>query len=154
MSFASILSEPATDIRTPTVAPSVPKNPRKQSTSQRPSPAKVEIMKDTAQKREAPTVATYGTSDLATGPLVYTNGYTPAYPKPRIILTARENEKVSKALASIDEAGFSDVETTGFDVEKEQYIEKSKKRALEVGEVEARKRKVCKHKLCYEFETH
>jgi uncharacterized protein YprB with RNaseH-like and TPR domain len=146
MSFASILSEPATDIRTP-AASSVSKNPRKSSISQKPSPAKVDNVKDSAQKREASAIANYGTSDVAAGPFINTNGYTPAYPKPRKVLTARENEKVSKALASIDEFVFSDVETTGFDAEEERYIEKGKKRALEVSEAETRKRKVCTHKL-------
>jgi DNA topoisomerase VI subunit B len=146
MSFASILSEPATDARNPVVS-SVPKNPRKSSTSQRPCPAKVDNVKDSAQKSEASTIANYGTSDLAAGPFINTNGYTPAYAKPRKVLTARENEKVSKALALIDEFVFSDVETTSFDAEEERYIEKGKKRALQVSEAETRKRKVCKHML-------
>jgi hypothetical protein len=140
MSFASILSEPATSIRTPTMTSSVPKGPRKPPASQKVSPAKTENAKDPAQKREPSVAATYGTS----GGLIHANGYPPALPKPRRILTPRENERVSKALALIDETVFSDVETTGFDVEREQYNEKSKKRALEVGELEARKRKVCK----------
>lgn len=137
MSFASILSEPATSIQTPTMASSVPKGPRRPPASQKVSPAKTEYVKDPAQKREA---AAYGTSSG----LIHANGYPPTLPKPRRILTPRENEKVSKALALIDETVFSDVETTGFDVEREQYNEKSKKRALEVDELEARKRKVFK----------
>ena len=153
MSFASILSEPATDVRTPTMTPSIPKSSRNPSTSQNPSPAKIETAKDAAQKRETSVVAAYPTSDLATGPSIHLNGYTPAYSKPRRILTTRENEKVSKALVSIDEAAFSDVETTGFDAEKKQYIEKSQKRALEVDEVETRKRKVGRQKLRDEHET-
>ena len=143
MSFASILSEPATSIRTPTMAPSAPKNSRKPPTSQKISSTKIENAKDAAQKREASVATTYGTSSAP----IHANGYPPALPKPRRILTPRENERVSKALASIDETVFSDVETTGFEVEREQYYEKSKKRALEVGELEARKRKVRKHNL-------
>lgn len=142
MSFASILSEPTANICPPTVAPSIPKNPRKPSSSQRPSPTKVDSLKDASQKRETSIMTTYGTSDAGAGPL-NTNGYTPNDPKPRRVLTARENEKVSKALALIDETDFSDVEHPGFDAEEEKYIEKSKKRALAVDEVEARKRKVC-----------
>jgi hypothetical protein len=125
------------------MAPSVPKNLRKPPTSQKVSLVKTENAKDSTQKREASVAATYG---ISSG-LVHANGYPPTLPKPRRILTPRENEIVSKALASIDETVFSDVETTGFDVEREQYNEKSKKRALEVGELEARKRKVCKHSL-------
>jgi hypothetical protein len=152
MSFASILSEPATSIRTPPMAPLVPKNLRKPPTSQKVSLAKTENAKDLAQKREASVAATYG---ISSGLMIHANGYPPALPKHRRILTPRENEIVSKALASIDEIAFSDVETTGFDVEREQYNEKSKKRALEVGELEARKRKVCKHNLPpYQYETH
>jgi|ERR1700722_12116711 hypothetical protein len=143
MSFASILSEPATSIQTPPMAPSVPKNLRKPPTSQKVSLAKTENARDSTQKREASVAATYG---ISSG-LIHANGYPPTIPKPRRILTPRENEIVSKALASIDETVFSDVEITGFDVEREQYNEKSKKRALEVGELEARKRKVCKHNL-------
>lgn len=101
---------------------------------------------DAAHKMDVSTVPSYGTSDLAPVALIHTNGYAPSYPKPRRVLTARENEVVSKALASIDEAVFSDVETIGFEAEKKRYIEKSKKRALEVGELETRKRKVWKHK--------
>jgi DNA helicase INO80 len=149
MSFASILSEPAADIRTPTVAPSIPKNARKPSTSQRPSPTKVDSLKDASQKRETSIMTTYGTSDAGAGPF-NTNGYTPNDPKPRRVLTARENEKVSKALALIDETDFSDVENPGFDAEEEKYIEKSKKRALAVDEVEARKRKVCEKQAVLE----
>src|SRR2546423_12221086 len=150
MSFASILSEPATSIRTPPMAPSVPKNPRKPPTSQKPSPAKIDNAKDPTQKREASVAANYG---ISSG-LMRANGYPPALPKPRRILTPRENERVSKALALIDETVFSDVETAGFDVEREQYNEKSKKRALEVSELEARKRKVREHNLPYKYETH
>jgi len=150
MSFASILSEPATSIQTPPMAPSVPKNLRKLPTSQKASPAKIENAKDPAQKREASAAATYG---ISSG-LMHANGYPPALPKPRRILTPRENERVSKALALIDETVFSDVETTGFDMEREQYNEKSKKRALEVSELEARKRKVCKDNLPYGYEIH
>jgi hypothetical protein len=145
MSFASILSEPATSIQTPAVAPSAPKNPRKPSTSQKASPTKTENAKDPAQKRDALLGATYGTSSG----MLQANGYPSALPKLRRILTPRENERVSKALALIDETAFSDVETTGFAAEKEQYSEKSKKRALEVGELEARKRKVCKYAPLY-----
>jgi DNA helicase INO80 len=148
MSFASILSDPAADIRAPTVASLVPKNVRKLSTSQRPSPTKAESLKDAPQKRET-SMTIYGTFDAAAGPL-NTNGYTPSNPKPRRVLTARENDKVSKALASIDESGFSDVENPGFDAEEEKYVEKSKKRALAVDEVEARKRKVCKEQAVLE----
>jgi hypothetical protein len=147
MSFASILSEPAADIHTPNVAPSDPKHPRKPSTSQRPSPTKVDSLKDAAPKRETSIMTSYGISDTAAG-LLNTNGYTPSNPKPRRVLTARENDKVSKALATIDDTGFSDIENPGFDTEEEKYIEKSKKRALAVDEVEVRKRKVCKNKLC------
>jgi hypothetical protein len=150
MSFASILSEPATSVRTPTMASSVPKNPRKPPTSQKVSPIKTENTKDAAQKRGASLAATYETSSG----LMHANGYSPALPKPRRILTPRENESISKALALIDETVFSDVETTGFDVERALYNEKSKKRALEVGELEARKRKVCKYNPPYKYEAH
>ena len=133
--------------------PSIPKPSRKPSTSHISSPAKDDNAKDAIQKRETSVVAASGASDLATGPSTHTNGYIPI-PKPRKILTAQENERVSKALASIDDAVFSDVETLGFDAEKKQYLEKSKKRALEVGEAETRKRKVFNQTLWYAYDTH
>ena len=148
MSFASILSEPATN-----VTPSAPKSSKKPSMSRKFSPVEVGIEKDAAQKRETSVIPVSEAPGFATGHSKRMNGYIPT-PKPRKILTARENEKVSKALALIDEAVFSDVETAGFDAEEMQYLERSKKRALEVGEVEARKRKVCKGKLCHDYETH
>ena len=153
MSFASILSEPATTIRTPTMAPSVPKASRKTSASQKTSPMNVDSAEDAAQERETSVVAAYGGSDVPAGLSIQMNGYTPA-PKPRKVLTAQENDKVSTALALIDEAVFSDVETSGFDAEKGQYLEKSKKRALEVGELETRKRKVCNLPLRYTYQAH
>ena len=135
------------------MTPSLPKPSTKPSTSQISSPAKVDNAKDATQKRETSVVAASGASDLVTGPSAHINGYTPI-PNPRRILTAQENERVSKALASIDDAVFSDVETLGFDAEKKQYLEKSKKRALEVGEAETRKRKVFDQSRCYAYDTH
>ena len=71
-----------------------------------------------------------------------TNGCGPAVSKPRRTLTALENERVAKAIEDIDGLAFSDVESSNFDEEKELYKRKSKKRALEVDEIEIIKRKV------------
>lgn len=63
-------------------------------------------------------------------------------PKPRKILTEKEADKILKALAMIDEGPLSDVDDGSFYEQKEQYKQKSRKRAADIGEAELQKRKV------------
>lgn len=62
--------------------------------------------------------------------------------KPRKTLTSRESEKVMRALADMDDASFSDVDTVGFYEQKERFKQRSRKRAADLAEVEADKHKV------------
>ena len=142
MSFASILSEPASNHHAASVSLTTAKTARKTSISQKTSHTKLEKMKEPVNDNKLSSTAIHATSNLTSDGHLSTNGYTPPPPKPRKMLTARENEKVSKALADIDEAVFSDIDTLGFDIERKRYLAKSRKRALEVDEVEMLKRKV------------
>ncbi len=142
MSFASILSEPALNNHDVSMSPTTAKTARKTSISQKPSHTKVEKMKEPVLDIKLSPAANYATSNFTSDGQLRTNGYTPALPNPRRVLTARENEKVAKALADIDEAMLSDVDSLGFDIERKRYAAKSRKRALEVDEVETVTRKV------------
>ena len=75
-----------------------------------------------------------------------TNGVTEP-PKilhpPRRIMSEKETEMVNKYMVEIDNAEKSDVEAPGFEQERERYILKGKKRALDVERAESIRRKVC-----------
>ena len=66
---------------------------------------------------------------------------TPMPSKPRKVLSSSEHERVSKALAAIEDLDPHEVYTAGFETEHEQYLQRSKKRARQVVEVEGNKRK-------------
>ncbi len=63
--------------------------------------------------------------------------------KPRKMLTAAETEKVTTALARIDDTPLSDIETGDFDVERERYTQRNKKRSRHLTESDGNQRKVC-----------
>ena len=63
-------------------------------------------------------------------------------PKPRKVLSRSEIERVSKELSKIEETPLSDTETGGFEEQRQMYRERTKKRARQVEDVEAQKRKV------------
>ena len=75
-----------------------------------------------------------------------TNGLLYEAPKlvilPRKTLSGPENDKVRDAMAQIDEAPLSDVESPGFDEAKEKYEQRRRKRGREQDETEHSKRKV------------
>ncbi|KAL4734885.1 SNF2 family N-terminal domain-containing protein [Aspergillus similis] len=77
-----------------------------------------------------------------------TNGVTEP-PKiirpPRRIMSEKETEMVNKYMAEIDNAEKSDVEAPGFEQERERYILKGKKRALDVERAESIRRKRRRH---------
>lgn len=71
------------------------------------------------------------------------NGVDPSKaPRPRKILSEKESEVVNKYMAEIDNAEKSDVEAPGFEKERERYLLKGKKRALDVERAEGLRRKV------------
>jgi len=60
----------------------------------------------------------------------------------RLTMSDKENEKVAKAMADIDAMDLSDVDAPEFSREREDFRRRSSKRALEIENVEAGKRKV------------
>ena len=62
--------------------------------------------------------------------------------KPLAKTTHKDNEKVQKALADIDAMDLSDIESPVWVVAKQEHAQRGQKRALEVEEAEATKRKV------------
>jgi DNA helicase INO80 len=75
-----------------------------------------------------------------------TNGLLYEAPKPVLLprktLSGPENDKVRDAMAQIEEALLSDVESPGFDEAKEKYEQRRRKRGREQDETEHSKRKV------------
>ncbi|KAL6229703.1 hypothetical protein BDW75DRAFT_224591 [Aspergillus navahoensis] len=79
---------------------------------------------------------------------VPTNGVTepPKFIRPpRRIMSEKETEMVNKYIAEIDNAEKSDVEAPGFEQERERYILKGKKRALDIERAEGIRRKRRRH---------
>lgn len=146
MSFANILSEPAAQARHQDHSSAAARLSRKASTPRKSSPVKAENSKLFFDPHRHPSITPAAPVHEAPSPLIegtlQVNGYKASPPKPRRALTVRENEKVTKALAQIDDAALSDVDESIFVGEKERYMQKCKKRALEVDEVETTKRKV------------
>jgi chromatin-remodeling ATPase INO80 len=145
MSFASILSEPATR-----VVPSQDKMllasrpfqiPASDSNFDRPETVKMENQQDMPP---APPAAHVSPKPMLNGHEVsVTEPACKSAVKPRKALTAKEHENISRAMEAIESQTLSDVEESDFTVEKELYVQKTKKRAWEVEELENTKRKVC-----------
>ena len=145
MSFASILSEPVAQAPASRMSPSPMKTSRRTTASAKASPIKLEKHKDSTEERPmssiTPVGIVNGVAKPVNGEAATSNGWAAPLPKPRRVLTACENDKVAKALAEINEAELSDLETAEFESERRRYQEKTKKRVLEVSEVEMTKRK-------------
>lgn len=62
--------------------------------------------------------------------------------KPRMSLTTKELDSISRAMDVVESRLLSDVEDPSFAVEKERYTQKNRKRALDIEEAENVKRKV------------
>lgn len=62
--------------------------------------------------------------------------------KPLYKTTHKDNEKIQKALADIDAMDLSDIESPTWVPAKQEHTQRGQKRALEVEEAEATKRKV------------
>jgi hypothetical protein len=69
------------------------------------------------------------------------SGHLTVGSKVRSTTSDKENE-VNMAAAKIDETELSDLEVTEFEDFKTKFIEKSRKRALEIERLDAAKRKV------------
>lgn len=161
MSFASILSGPAEE-RSPPKRPSplpeaappapapapapVPPTPAVAATP----PAVKEVESTPAPRPEKKTPAERrrrNADKKAADAAAATNGAAGApvtYPsRPRKMLSERDMEAVNRALAEIDQADKSDVESPGFEAERERYTLKGKKRALGAEKAENIRRKVC-----------
>ncbi len=144
MSFANILSEPATrSIPAQDRIPLASKS--SQNTTVDPSSMKGPTVKMEIEQASPPAVspasaATKSIRDIAEKTIAAPTLKPLA--KPRKSLTVKENESISRAMEAIESQSPSDVEGSEFAAEKERYAQKCRKRALELEEVESSKRKV------------
>lgn len=144
MSFASILSEPATKT-TPSqdkarLASKLSHMPPTESTPIKPEKVKVET--DYNMTSAAPTAQAAPRRVLNGHERVLDGLAARAEVKPRRTLTIRELENISRAMNAIDSQPLSDVEGSDFANERTRYAHRRRKRALELEEVENVKRKV------------
>ena len=145
MSFASILSEPATKSHPHSQSPIAVKVAQKPPSPGEASSAKAEKIEvsDEAHHKSSVTsnAAFYETAQpLVRGP-PSAKGHTPML-EPRRSLTALENERVNRAMAGIEDTALSDLESPEFDLGRHHCSQKAKKRALQCEEIENTKRKV------------
>jgi hypothetical protein len=143
MSFASILSEPATK--------AIPqeKVPLGSKSSQMPAADSPSVKVDDVKMEVDHTMPMTASRAHATAQPVL-NGREPSISdlapklvlKPRKSLTAKENESISRAMEALESQSVSDVEESDFPAERERYAQKSRKRALELDDAENIKRKV------------
>jgi hypothetical protein len=145
MSFASILS--SSNQETAPLRDSDSKlNPRKTSLGRKLSSDGMEDMTGIPENYPQPVTTSKpiinGVSTAVANDESKNHIPIPPEVKPRTKLTSSENERVMKALASIDATDYSDVETPGFSDARERYMQRSKKRAHEAEQMEANKRKV------------
>ncbi len=143
MSFASILSEPATQV--------VPSQDKMRLASKAPQLPTVDSS-NRADEVKLEDDQTYPpTTSVPNSPRKpMLNGHVPSLTessvkppiRPRRSLTTQEHERISRAMEALDSQPLSDVEESDFATEKERFMEKTKKRALELEEVDNMKRKV------------
>ncbi|KAI9729984.1 MAG: putative DNA helicase ino80 [Cirrosporium novae-zelandiae] len=145
MSFASILSGPTESSEPTPRAQSTPRQTRKSSNVSKILEAPSMDTKSSRSTKEDPvTPAPVRVPDVkpeeneAPEPEVVKRD---APVKQRTMLSEREKEKVSKAMARIDVMELSDVDSPKFEDERKAYQSKSKKRELEIQASEAGKRK-------------
>lgn len=140
MSLSSIMSSGA-DPEPPAKSQQLPPiNPEPRRLS-RPSVANPLFVKQEAMTSPAP--ADLPPHDNGVPPRAAYEAMPPvgSAPPSREIPVADEAE-VDKALAKIETTEMNDLDVPGFDREKEKYIQMSRKRALDVDNAEAGKRKV------------
>jgi chromatin-remodeling ATPase INO80 len=146
MSFASILSEPATHMTPSQNKAPLPASAAKSSHMLDPEPTtKGQTVKIETEQALLAVVLLPAT----TLKLISDGNETPVtrpslnvVVKPRKSLTTKEYESVSHAMEIIDSQQLSDVDEPGFAAEKERYAQKGRKRVLDLEEVENKKRKV------------
>jgi len=147
MSFASILSDPTTPVPASIMSPTQIKseipmaNANSVPVKSDATGATTEVHPDSREPGHLTPHPPYAPSTLD---IPQTNGHVATTINPRRVLTAEENEKVSKFLNDIEDTSFSDIENRGFEQEMARYVAKRKKRVLEEDESENVKRKVSK----------
>ena len=159
MSFASILSGPAEE-RSPPKRPSPLPDTAPPATTPAPAPVpstpavaatppavkEVETTPAPRPEKKTPAERRRRNADKKAADAAATNGATGShitYPtRPRKLLSERDMEAVNRALADIDHAEKSDVESPGFEAERERYTLKGKKRAFGAEKAENIRRKV------------
>lgn len=148
MSFASILSEPATERPPRRSSPPPIKLPRN------PEPAPVAPVSKPQKKLDRPRRVTdhepWG-EKLSASPAIANGLPEPIKPppQPRVIksrkaLAERGTEAMNKVMPEVN-TDNSDVEEPGFEAEWERYVMKGKKRALDIDRQEAKKCKRRRH---------
>jgi chromatin-remodeling ATPase INO80 len=144
MSFASILSEPATRATALHDKAPLASKPAQLPAAESPSLNTLKVKLEIEQNM--PLVAS--STDVASKPtlngheLPMTESASRPTVKPRKHLTANEHESISRAIEALESQPLSDVEEPGFVGEKERYAQKIRKRALELEDVENVKKKV------------
>jgi hypothetical protein len=152
MSFASILSVPAT--RATPLQDKVPlaSKPAQLPAAESPSLNTLKVKMETEQN--TPLLAS--STDVAPQPMLnghelpMTESASRPTVKPRKHLTANEHESISRAMEALESQPLSDVEESDFVGEKERYAQKIKKRALELEDVENVKKKVRAFKMTHD----
>lgn len=148
MSFSNILSSNAADppIATPRELP-----PTKQFRKAPPVPngdlGPASAMFKRSSHKPTPTTITHEQSEPRRPSKGDTYHPTPAkIPKPKarstVTISDKENERIRKELAKIDAMDLSDIDTPEWELAKQDFVQASKKRLLEVGRGEENKRKV------------
>jgi chromatin-remodeling ATPase INO80 len=153
MSFASILSEPAT--RATALQDNVPlaSKPAQLPAAESPSLNTLKVKMEIEQN--LPLVAS--STDVASKPMLnghelpMTESASKPTVKPRKYLTAKEHESISRAMEALESQPLSDVEESDFVGEKERYAQKIRKRALELEDVENVKKKVRASEMTKDF---
>jgi chromatin-remodeling ATPase INO80 len=147
MSFASILSEPATH-STPSQN-KVPLPAPVAKSSHMPDPESTTKGQKVKMETEQASMAAMSLPAATLKPILDGNETLVTRPslkapvKPRKSLTTKEYESISHAMEIIDSQPLSEVDEPGFTAEKERYAQKGRKRVLDLEEVENVKRKVC-----------
>ena len=62
--------------------------------------------------------------------------------EPKRTMSDKENERIQKAVAEIDAMELSDIEAPGWEPAKQKYVQSSRKRLLDIKDIESSKRKV------------
>ena len=144
MSFASILGPSNSEPSPPTQ--SEPKLARKASTSEQDPAAKSWNEERTPTLPPKSMDGINGINGIVKAPESLPEPkpvQEPRIPaKPRKMLTAAETDKITKALAKIDDTPLSDVETGSFDHEHARHEQRTKKRARYLAETDGNQRKV------------